>query len=193
MLLGLILLTLGATALIPVESWVHRNLHGVADTLAEHVYLPAARTLLVIVFLYCVFPQPLLAPTVLAGVGDAADLSRPDWHALLNVLFIAGALLPLLPRAERFGALILPLQTLIGAWIFIHHFEASHGLALKLNHSGVLMLFIGVVIASHMLLHLVARELSARYQRDALSLYDALALITQPPLALIVTRAYVMA
>lgn len=190
MLSGLLILVVGALALIPLESWIHRNLQGVTDTLAEHVYLPAARTLLVIAFLYCVFPQPMLAPGALVHAADLKP-SKPDWHALLNILFIAGAMLPLLPRAERFGALILPLQTLIGAWIFIGHYEKTNGATLQLSHGGVLLLFAAMVLASHFVLHFAAREMASHYRRDPLSLYDALTLITQPPLVLVVTRAYV--
>ncbi len=190
MLLGLFILAAGAFALIPVESWIHRNLQGFTDTLAEHVYLPAARTLLVILFLYCVFPQPLLAPGALVHAADLKP-SLPDWHALLNILFVAGALLPLLPRAERFGALILPLQTLIGAWIFIAHYEKTNAATLQLSHSGVLLLLVVLVLASHFVLHFVASEVASRYRRDPLTLYDALTLVTQPPLVLVVTRAYV--
>lgn len=190
MLPGLFILTVGAFALIPLESWIHRNLQGIPDSLAEHVYLPAARTLLVILFLYCVFPQPLLGPGALVHSADLKP-SKPDWHALLNILFVAGALLPLLPRAERFGALILPLQTLLGAWIFIAHYEKTNATTLQLSHSGVLLLFVVMVLASHFVLQFAASELASRLRRDPLSLYDALALMTQPPLVLVVTRAYV--
>lgn len=190
MLLGLILLTLGAMALIPLESWVHRNLKGLTDSLAEHIYLPAARTLLVIGFLYCVYPQPMLNDAALHAA-NRAILKGPDWHSLLNILFIAGALLPLLPKAERVGALILPLQTLIGGWIFIDHFEASAQVALRLSNPGILLWMTVIVFASHYVLRYIAETAGSAYQRDPLSLYDAMALIVQPPLVLVITRAYI--
>lgn len=192
MILGLLILTLGAFALIPLESWIHRNLSGVSDVLAEHVYLPLARIALIIGFLYAIFPSPMLSADVL-GQLPPGELGTPAWKSLLNVLFVVGLILPLFPETQKFGAVILPVQTLIGVWIFVGHLEDSSGLELHISGGNSWMLpFAAALIASHVLLRTLSQAASRRWALDALSLYDAIVLAVQPPLALMVSRAFVV-
>lgn len=188
MLLGITILLSGAILLVPLESWVHRHLSGIADRLAEHVYLPVARTALVVLFLYAIFPTPLLHSAELLAETSAA-VAYPEPLTLLNVLFIAGMLLPLLPAMQRFSALILPLQTLIGAWLLSEAHAAALGLSLELEAAGkTWSLFVVLGLTSHVVIRQLADRLHRARRWDPLSTYDALALVMQPPIVLIVSR-----
>ncbi|MGJ8668059.1 MAG: hypothetical protein ACSHXK_01110 [Oceanococcus sp.] len=175
-----------------MESWVHRNLSGLTNRLAEHVYLPLARVALVIVFLFAVFPSPMLTPAVIQQTAGM-NLGWPNWNALLNALFLVGLILPLMPETQKFCALILPLQSLIGVWIFVRHFEKVSMLELSLGTANQWMLpFACAIVASHFAIRLLSQQLSRRWGIDALSLYDAIVLCVQPPLVLLVSRSFVV-
>lgn len=195
MILGLLILACGALALIPLESWVHRNLRGIPDKLAEHVYLPLARVILIMGFLYAVFPAPMFNAEVLRPVQGLA-LAGPAWKGLLNVLFLVALMLPLFPQTQQFGAIILPLQSLLGVWLFVGHFEQQSGLTLQLGgagHAAWLPIFAGALVASHLLLQQLCKTASQLWSLDALTLYDSIVLVAQPPLVLLVSRSFVLA
>lgn len=192
MLLGLLILITAAVLLNPLESWIHKHLEGAGDFLAEHIYLPAARVLALIGFLFAVYPSPFFDAHVLQAI-EPSRLGTPPIQSLMNWLFAIGLLIPLLPQTEKFSGLILPIQALIGAWMLIAAAGQSIAAHLVLaNPAQILMTFFTLVIASHFVLRWLAKRLAERQRWDPLSVYDSLILIAQPPLILIVTSAVVL-
>lgn len=189
MIAGLLILACGALLLLPLENWIHRHLGGAGEFLAEHVYLPLARVLLIIGFLYAVFPTPLLSAELLQGL-DAQQLAAPPLQSLINILFLISLIIPLFPETERFGGLIVPLQTLVGAWLFIGALEDNSGLSLRPRNNDWMIGFALALLISHFALRALARWLSRLKSWDALSVYDSLVMVCQPPLVLLVTRGF---
>ncbi len=184
MLIGLIILLGGALLLIPLEFWIHRQLVGAWDFLAEHALLPALRTLVILAFLFAVYPTPLLPGEVLPDSVPPADP-----RSLFNWMFLVTLILPLAPQMERFGAFIIPLQTLVGALVLINALEQAAGLSLQ--PQGVLLLWVLAMAAlAHWPINRLAAQLHGRHGVDALTWYDTLSLMLLPPLVLLFTRSF---
>ncbi len=190
MMTALLILIAGALLLVPLESWMHTHLHGLWRVLADHVYLPGLRCLVLVFFLNAVFPAPLLDERIVRYADDII-LRPPHVSALLNWLFLLGALLPVLPVMQKLTALILPLQTLAGAWLLVGSFEQQTGLQLHgawQDLAGVL----GLSLVAHLLLIQVAGVVQRGSHWDSLTVYDGLSLALLPPLVLLFTRNLVL-
>ncbi len=184
MIPGMIILTGGALLLIPLEFWIHRQLTGAWDFLAEHALLPALRTVVIVAFLFAIYPTPLLPAAVLPDT-----VAPVDPRSLFNWMFLVTLILPLAPHMERFGAFIIPLQTLVGALVLINALEQRAGLSLQAE--GVLLLWVlGLAAIAHWPINVLAGRLHGRHGVDALTLYDTLSLVLLPPLILLFTRSY---
>ena len=190
MLLGLCILLIGACLLMRLESWIHQQFRGISLGLAEHVYLPLARVMLVMTFLYAVYPSPMFSSAVLQSA-PSPDPASPVWGGLLNILFLIGLMLPLLPETQRFGALILPLQSAVGVLLFVRHYEKELGIPFTMTApQQTVLLFAATIICSHLMIRGLSRYFSARWRLDALSLYDTMVLCIQPPIALLISRSF---
>lgn len=184
MILGLTILIGGALALIPLENWMHHNFGGAAKGLAEHVYLPLLRVLVIIGFLWAIYPTPLMAGQLV----EPGHVAAAPLKSLLNWLFLLSLLLVLLPEAQVFSGLLVPVQALTGAWLLASHHAAAQAQRLVLEDGGArLMLFAALVFASHLLIRAGAAALRRRWGLDGLTAYDAVALALQPPLVLVVS------
>lgn len=109
----------------------HMAEHNITAWLAEHVYLPLARILSMLIFIGLAYPA-------LFGLREA-----PDLHSLLtggehrvshliNLGFLLSLLLPLLPVVGRLPGLVLPAQGLLAAAVLFNWLAQARGIEVSL-------------------------------------------------------------
>lgn len=103
-------------ALWPATVWLDRRTREVALThwLLEHLGYPLLRALVIVVFVLLAYPA--LFGLEAAPARQALLAAEPGrWHTLLNWVFLASLLLPVVPVLGAIQALILPLQGMVAA------------------------------------------------------------------------------
>lgn len=109
----------------------HMTEHNITAWLAEHVYLPLARILSILMFIGLAYPT-------LFGLREA-----PDIHTLLtggehrvshliNLGFLLSLLLPLMPVVGRLPSLVLPAQGLLAAAVLFNWLAQARGIEVSL-------------------------------------------------------------
>ncbi len=159
--------------------------------LAEHLLIPAARALALVVFILLAYPTlfglaeaPKLAELLAAGRGRITSL--------VNLSFVLSLLLPLLPVIGRLPALVLPIQGMAAASLLFHWLAAtqpSHWIDYWPNWPAL-----GTLLAMAVAGHALARWLSAtfaealqkHYEKAGLEalIYRSLILTVQAPVIL---------
>ncbi len=102
----------------------------VTHWILEYALLPLLRVAVLLIFLFAAYPA-------LFGLKQApplADVVLADgrMHKLLNLLFMLGLLLPLLPGVRRFPALVFPLHAVAGASLLASWLGDATGMQVRL-------------------------------------------------------------
>lgn len=165
--LAVLVFVVGLLPLAAFERWLLLRTEGVAvsHSIAEQVVVPLGRCALLILFLLLGYPalyglreSPPLATILFATDGRINDL--------LNLLFLFGLVLPLIPLLNRLPALTLPLHAIAGATLLFSWLARSLGQSVSLIPEGrTLLLFLVVASLGHwlgkLLRHLTDDEVTA--------------------------------
>lgn len=110
---------------------VHMAEHNITAWLAEHVYLPLARILSMLIFIGLAYPA-------LFGLREAPDIQslltggEHRVSHLINLGFLLSLLLPLLPVVGRLPSLVLPAQGLLAAAVLFNWLAQARGIEVSL-------------------------------------------------------------
>ena len=170
-------------------SRLHNN--AVTEWLSDHVWLPLARVVLLLVFIALAYP-------VLYGFDEAPALrellagGEHRLQHLINLLFVLSVLLPLLPVVGGVPGLVLPIQGIAAAALLFHWLSPALGVNGSLlpgwPAAGAILLWI---YAGHRVANVAAQHLGswldARYEmRDwDKAVYELIILACQAPAILI--------
>lgn len=125
LLLALLAFVLVSTlfALAELRLEPHYRAHPVTAWLSEHVFIPLAEVLTLLVFLLLAYP----APYGLADAPGIVSLLSPDGRVtdLINLLFLLSLLLPLLPGLSRLPGVVLLVQALAATALLFHWLAAG--------------------------------------------------------------------
>lgn len=108
--------TLFALAQLRLEA--HYRAHPATAWIGEHVFIPLAEVLALLLFLLIAYPIPYGltdAPGILSLLGSDGRVSD-----LINLLFLLSLLLPLLPGLGRLPGLVLLVQALAATALLFH-------------------------------------------------------------------------
>lgn len=109
----------------------HMAEHNITAWLAEHVYLPLARILSMLIFIGLAYPA-------LFGLREAPDIQslltggEHRVSHLINLGFLLSLLLPLLPVVGRLPSLVLPAQGLLAAAVLFNWLAQARGIEVSL-------------------------------------------------------------
>ncbi len=184
---ALLAFALAALGLAWAEDRLHRHTHApLAVAWVDRFLLPLGRVFALLLFIAIAYPalfgrHPLPAlRAVVFGVDGRAD-------TLINVLFLAGLLLPALPLLRRAPGLTLPLQGMAGVALLFSWVAQARGLDASLWPDSAQWLLLGALAglasAAAGLLTLTIDEPVLR--QDA---RDAILLWLQAPLLLVYAR-----
>lgn len=175
-------------------SWLGHHTQGipVTDWLLEHVAHPLARAAVLVVFVLIAYP----ALFGLSQVPDWSELlaaERGRLQSLLNWVFLASLLLPLVPVLGRLQALVLPVQGMVAcALLFSWLAQAQGWTHVTLWPSGpTAASLILLTLVTHALASLAARPVGAWIdQRFALLgaealAFEAMVIVAQIPVILL--------
>ena len=120
LLLALLAFVLTSTllALAELRLQPHYRAHPVTAWIGEHVFIPLAEVLALLVFLLIAHPIPYginNAPGMLSLLGSGGRVSD-----LINLLFLLSLLLPLLPGLGRLPGAVLLVQALAATALLFH-------------------------------------------------------------------------
>lgn len=106
-----------------------RLLYAVAEIeathwLFEHVLIPAARAMTLVLFILVAYPA-LFGLETAPPLGELLAVDRMRLTTLLNVVFLLTLLLPLLPGISRLPELVLPLQGITAATLLFRWLASS--------------------------------------------------------------------
>lgn len=155
-------------ALWPFTVWLERRVREVTVThwLLEQLGYPLLRALLIIVFILIAYPA--LFGLQSAPPWQALLAAEPGrWQSLLNWVFLASLLLPLLPVLGALQALILPLQGMLASALVFGWLAENRDLnEISLwPGTGTLLLILFAALLSHAAAKALARRLGPALDR----------------------------
>lgn len=195
---ALLLALIAYTMTSLLVEWLGRRLLARVDDvtsthwLAEHLLIPAARALALVVFILLAYPG-LFGLAEAPKLGELLSAERGRITSLLNLTFILSLLLPLLPVIGRLPALVLPIQGMAAASLLFHWLSAS--LPLQRIEYWPDWPVLGILLTMAFASHALARRLSAgiatglrqRFEKAGLEalVYRSIILILQAPVILL--------
>ena len=160
--------------------------------LAEHLLIPAARALALVVFILLAYPA-LFGLSEAAKLGELLSAGRGRITSLVNLTFVLSLLLPLLPVIGRLPALVLPIQGMAAASLLFHWLVTSlppQSIEFWPDWP-VLGILLTMAFASHALARwlsaVIATGLRQRFEKAGLEalVYRSIILILQAPVILL--------
>lgn len=166
----------------------------VSHWLFEHVLIPAARAMTLVLFILVAYPA-LFGLETAPPLGELLAADRMRITTLLNIVFVLTLLLPLLPGISRWPELVLPLQGITAATL-LFRWLASTLPEREIHYWPGLTTVLGLLalaVVTHWLAKELAHHLAQRLDRafdiegsDKL-IYRSVVMMMQMPVILLYT------
>lgn len=189
MALAVLLYLLALPITLAAEWWLLEKMDSPAISryLIEHVMVPLLRVWLIWLFVLSAYPSIFgwdLAPSLEAIYAAGFELSR-----LINLLFLLGLVLPLLPFANNLPSVLVPIQALIAChWLVYWAIVTTGNRVAVFPDMSMLVTFFLISLAGYGLAKVATRWTPDHLNHLRTEIFDLIILLTQLPAILIYAR-----